>query len=252
MGPLTDTFVVQPLPLVVSEIHFHPLAPGAALATDFEFVELLNRGSDAVILTGYQVRGGIEFEFTATNAVRELAPGARVLLVRRHAQFVTRYPNSAPLIAGEYLGALSNGGNRLALFGPVEEPGFDFSYDDRWEPFADGVGYSLVLRDEATANENLGQRAAWRASALVDGSPGFPDEASAHPVLRVNVAQVSPAGIRLQFFAATGHNYAVEAASTVTAPNWQIVALESGGPFRSVEVLLPENGAVQFVRLREP
>ena len=42
--------------------------------------------------------------------------------------------------AGEYSGGLANNGNRLILVGPFLEPVFDFTYDDNWQPLADGFG----------------------------------------------------------------------------------------------------------------
>jgi hypothetical protein len=163
--------------LLFTEIMFHPAAaPAGSTNTDldFEFVELKNTSTAPLNLTGFSLSGGIQYTFTAASGVTSLDPGARVLLVRNRAAFLARYPGTTGL-AGEFTGDLSNRGNRLVLLGPLQEPISDFAYEDAWAPLADGVGFSLVLRNEDTAPGALGQATAWRQSARAGGSPGAAD-----------------------------------------------------------------------------
>jgi hypothetical protein len=176
-GLTTATYYNVVPPLLFTEIMFHPAnAPAGSTNTglDFEYVEFKNAGSKPLNLTGFTISGGIDYAFTATSAVTSLAPGARVLVVKNRTAFVSRYPN-ATNVAGEYRGALSNEGDRLVLTGPLGEPVSDFSYDDKWAPLADGVGFSLVLRNESASADALNDPSAWRQSAVPGGSPGLLD-----------------------------------------------------------------------------
>ncbi len=184
------TFIVTPPPLILTEIMFHPQVPAGSSesAGDFEFLELKNISNHDLDLTGYHFTDGIEFNFTTNNTVRTLAPGARILLVRNQTAFLRRYPGVAN-IAGEFAGALADEGEHIALAGPVEEPIFDISYGDKWQPLADGYGFSLVLRDENIPPSELGNPASWRLSAALGGSPGGVDPA---PPARVVISEVQP------------------------------------------------------------
>src|SRR5262249_26123072 len=113
-GPSTATFIVNPLPLNVTEIMYHPPPAGPTSTNDaeqFEYVELQNAGATALDLTSVRFTSGIQFNFTG-SAVTALAPGATVLVVRDRAAFVSRY-GERPNIAGTYAGALDNNGERL-------------------------------------------------------------------------------------------------------------------------------------------
>jgi hypothetical protein len=175
-GPVAATFVVTPPPLVVTEIMFHPTVPAGSTSrpSDFEFIELKNVGAVSVDLAGFHFNDGIQFRFTSTSAVASLAPGARVVLAKNLTAFKERYPGVVHAV-GDYTGSLSEGGERLRLFGPLEEPVVDFVFEDDWYPLADGHGFSLVLRDETTPAHLLGLNASWRLSVELGGSPGQPD-----------------------------------------------------------------------------
>ncbi|HVY71461.1 MAG TPA: lamin tail domain-containing protein, partial [Verrucomicrobiae bacterium] len=194
-APVTTVFTVEPPPLALTEIMFHPADPpvGSPFGKeDFEFLELKNISGHALDLPGYHFTNGIQFRFAATNSVTRLAPGERLLLVHNRLAFATRYAGVAN-IAGEYAGALSNGGNRLTLAGPLGEPVFDVEYGDQWEPLADGFGFSLVLADEAVPPNQWNQAASWRLSGAVGGSPGGVDrQASPVPRVLVNEALAHP------------------------------------------------------------
>jgi hypothetical protein len=127
-------------------------------------------------LAGYHFTHGIEFTFTSSSAVRSLAPGQRVLLVKNWGAFQAGYPGVTN-VAGEFIGSLGNAGNRLTLVGPLEEPIFDVDYSDSWQPLADGFGFSLVVTDETTSPSDVDSPTRWRLSARLGGSPGTTDPA---------------------------------------------------------------------------
>ncbi len=186
-GPVVDTFYNTMPPLLVTEIMFHPPAPPAGStnsAGDFEFIELKNTSNHSLSLVGFQIAGAVSFTFPANGPLTTLGPGGRTLVVHNRAAFLTRYP-TAPGIAGEYTGQLSNGNGHIRVIGPLQEPVSDFAYDDGWAPLADGFGFSLVLRGERIPPDRLGEPASWRLSAKVGGSPGTPDPlpVSVQPVL---------------------------------------------------------------------
>ncbi|MBI5383509.1 MAG: immunoglobulin domain-containing protein [Verrucomicrobia bacterium] len=187
-GPAAATYMIAVPPLVITEIMYHPGRPPAGNTNDadnFEFVELANRSGSALSLIGFRFTNGIDFTFTATNSVTSLAPGGRVLVVANRASFLSRYPALAGLVAGEYTGNLNNGGERLALVGPMAEPIHDFVFDNKWFPATDGLGFSLVVVNENAALNTWTNQSQWRPSAFDGGSPGAPDAApvTVQPVL---------------------------------------------------------------------
>ena len=184
---LVDTEPASKSNLVVSEIHYRPLAPSEAeLAagfngrTDFEFAEFQNIGSKTIDLVGVQVTAGISFNF-AGSLIKLLEPGEHLLVVESIGAFTMRYGASAAArIAGKFAGGsrLANGGETItvvnALPPQAEQTIKSFTYDDvsPWPTSPDGDGFSLVLKTPAT-NPNHDVAANWQASAAIGGSPGF-------------------------------------------------------------------------------
>ncbi|MGJ8642226.1 MAG: lamin tail domain-containing protein [Luteolibacter sp.] len=185
------TFEVSDLsPLRVTEMMYHPAAgtSGDELNYDdeeFEFIELLNTGTESIGLSGTEFTGGIYFEFSEGD-VLTLAPGEYVVLVNNLEAFTARYPGAASLnIAGEYHGQfylpdaeLSNSGETITLTDSLGRTIQEFTYDDLWYPLTDGDGYSLTIVDPTADVSTWSTSTSWRASAAVGGTPG---EASEDP-----------------------------------------------------------------------
>jgi hypothetical protein len=176
-GSTIGTFVVATPPLAVTEIMYHPVASGTNDAEDFEFIELKNVGAQPLNLIGVSFTNGINFTFTATNAVTNLGPGQYLVLVANTAAFLSRYP-TVTNIAGQYNGRLDNAGERLYLQGALQEPILDFAYDNSWYPTTDGQGFSLVIRNEYAPFNTWTNPASWRPSVALNGSPGRADGAA--------------------------------------------------------------------------
>jgi hypothetical protein len=168
----------------VSELHYQPSPPSAQESTagfirrgDFEFIELLNIGQLTVSLDGVRFGAGLDFTFDATSPIRELAPGARVLIVSDPAAFALRYGANLPVAGTFQLGSgLSDSGETIELLAADGSTIRSFRYNDRnpWPEDADGRGPSLVLiRPEANPDHSLAQN--WRPSATAHGSPGSHD-----------------------------------------------------------------------------
>jgi hypothetical protein len=218
-GPVAGTYFTSRPPLICSEIHFQPRDEPEAAAGDFEFVELLNRGTETVDLTGYALRGGITFLFSPTNPPVRLAPGERTVLVRNLAAFNRRYPG-VTRIAGQFTGQLANEGDRLALFAPLEVPAFDFTYRASWWPLTAGPGHSLVPAEETLAGDPS-QAGYWRASAQPDGSPGKLDAASLPAPPSLGVRRGADDSVELGFLVPAGRAFELQAQSVLGQAGWQ-------------------------------
>ncbi len=173
-GVAVQTYLVSLPTLTITEIMYHPPPPPAGNTNDaenFEFIELKNIGNLNLNLVGVHFTNGIDFTFTATNAVTNLAPGNYIVLVKNLVAFQSRYP-TVTNVAGQFSGNLDNSGERLYLEGSLKEPFLDFSYNDSWYPATDGRGFSLVNRNENFSPGNGANPSAWRPSTAINGSPG--------------------------------------------------------------------------------
>jgi hypothetical protein len=189
-GPTIATFIIATPPLAITEIMYHPAPPasGTNAEGDFEFIELKNTGTQTLNLIGVRFTNGIDFTFTATNAITHLGPNQYLVLVRNQAAFLSRYP-TVTNIAGVFSGSLDNAGERLALEGALKEPILDFAFKDGWQPTTDGAGFSLVIQNESAAFHTWTNPASWRVSAALHGSPGRADPAAPNiPSILVNEA----------------------------------------------------------------
>jgi len=140
---------------------------------DFEFIELKNVGPDTLDLSSVSFTNGVAFHFGDSD-VTTLGPGAFVLVVKSRAAFESRYGSQlSSLIAGEYSGRLSNGGEEIRLEDFWNGTILEFEYRDDWHDLTDGRGHSLVVVDPVgTDAGDWGLEDTWQASASVDGSPG--------------------------------------------------------------------------------
>lgn len=183
--PAIGTYVVETPRLVITEIMYHPPDPSAGsqnVADDFEYVELRNVGNTPLNVNGFALSAGIEFTFPN----RVLAVGERVVVAKNQAAFNARYPGAAASVIGAYTGNLANDGNRLVLQGRLREPILDFRYNDNWYPVTDGLGFSLVIVDDAASLDTWGLASSWRPSGVPNGSPGSSDVAPTLPSVVIN------------------------------------------------------------------
>jgi hypothetical protein len=243
-GLVTATYFTQLPPLLITEIMYHPAKPALPDDTDadeFEFIELRNAGTSALNLVGFRFTNGIDFTFTATNAITTLAPGGYVLLVKNSGAFARRYPGVTN-VAGQFDGNLDNSGERIFLEGPLGEPIASFSYDDAWQPSTDGDGYSLVLANENLAPLDWSDSAAWRASSAINGSPGRADAAPILHARRVGENVVLAWNV---------NGCTLLSATNFPAASWtpvQGATLSADGFF---QVVVPADGTARFFQLRQ-
>ncbi len=156
--------------LRITEIHYNPAGD-----EETEFIELMHtgpEGSSPISLAGVRFTDGIEFAFSAETT---LAAGERVVVVRDLAGFEAAYGQGIN-IAGQYTGALDNGGETIALVDDVDAVVHSFAYNDNWYPESDGGGYSLTIADPLQELRLWDAADGWRLSEDRGGSPGIPDD----------------------------------------------------------------------------
>ncbi len=184
------TFYVQQdfTKLAVTEIMFNPLASGATVADEFEFLELKNTGSNAIDLSGLSFTTGFTYAFPAGAT---LAPGAFWVLARNPTEFAKRYPGIT--VRGTFSGRMDNGGEVLTVSHVLGGNAIVLEYNDNvpWPVAADGFGFSAVNRDPLSSPApESGEK--WRASAQIHGSPGMDDPVALMPIVLVNEVLANP------------------------------------------------------------
>ncbi|UCG56704.1 MAG: lamin tail domain-containing protein [Phycisphaerales bacterium] len=167
-------FAVGPVAqsLRISEVMYHPLDTGGPDDPNTEYIELVNTGSEVINLSLARFTNGVDFTFGDTD----LAPGAYTLIVKDTAAFEAKYSPGKP-VAGQYTGSLANNGERIELQDAAGQVIHNFRYRDSWYDITDGLGFSLTVNDPAVLREPnaLSDKALWRPSAHIHGSPGEDD-----------------------------------------------------------------------------
>ena len=174
----------------ITEVQYNPPTPSVSEEAagfddndDFEFIELVNRGNDNIVLTGAKLQRvdvdgdseGVDFDFS-NSSISTLAPGERVVVVENREAFEARYGDDVR-IAGQWSGGLNNNRELLTLVAYDGSVIQQFSYNDNglWPERADGKGSSLVIND---TTEDYNDPRSWRASVRWAGSPGAESEAA--------------------------------------------------------------------------
>ncbi len=98
--------------VVINEIMYDPISGD----NDDEYVELYNQGAESVDLSGWRLRGGIDFDFPDGA---QIAAGGYVVVARDAARLQINYAQlDASNTFGDYNGRLGNGGDRVKLSKP--------------------------------------------------------------------------------------------------------------------------------------
>ena len=158
------------------------LAPAQPLQDSPEsWVELFNRSSNTVDLTGWRLDEGIDYRFAAGKT---LAPGGYLVVAKDVAYLQALYP--ALDVVGPFTNKLSKTSDLIVLKDASNNPANSVRYFDggRWPEAANGGGSSLELRDpwadnaqpEAWAASDEGAKSSWtwftnRAAAVASPQP---------------------------------------------------------------------------------
>ncbi len=145
--------------LVINEIFYHPPEDRGG-----EFLELFNRGDDALDVSGFRFDKGIDYAFPPDTVIA--AGGFLVVagdpdLIREHHDIDA---------FGPWAGQLADAGENLRLVDRAGNPVDEVRYHDggRWSRWADGRGSSLELIDPLQDNAVA---SAWEASDERDKAP---------------------------------------------------------------------------------
>ena len=152
--------------LVISEIMYHS---AAADDRPDEFIEIYNENIDPYDLSGYSLCNGVDFVFPRGTYL----DGKTFLVVcADEAHIRAKYGIDNTI--GNYIGSLSNGGERVTLCntGGVEVTSVRFNDRGQWAAGADGTGHSLELRGPYRDNDDADS---FRLSREIGGSPGEPN-----------------------------------------------------------------------------
>ncbi|HMJ90841.1 MAG TPA: lamin tail domain-containing protein, partial [Candidatus Acidoferrum sp.] len=123
-----------------------------------KWIELFNRGGNAVDVTGWTLAGGIDFSFPTNTTI----PAGGYLVIADDVPLIqAKYP--AATVLGPIAGNLSGSSDRILLKDAAGNPADEVEYhDDRpWPGHANGFGSSLELRDARADNS---RPEAWAAS----------------------------------------------------------------------------------------
>lgn len=188
-GPVESLYLVNETyataaDLRVSAICYNPLAPdaseaaalSAAVAGDFEWIELKNVGSGAVNLDGVSLGEGAPVAKVTLPAFT-LAPGARGVIVKDSAAFALRYGSAAAArIIAEWPGdgSLDNAGEAVHVYDRSAGVIAELSYDDEdgWPERPDGDGSALEYIGAGNLTADYENPLNWKASDAIHGSPG--------------------------------------------------------------------------------
>jgi hypothetical protein len=179
----SSRFTVDSVPatsqnLAIAEILYNPVGANQAEIDAgfddgdfFEFIRLENFSRENIDLSSVRFTDGIIFDFSE-SFVRVLGPGEKLLLVKSIDAFRIRFGTDFDgLIAGEYSGQLSNGGEQLRMIGQEDSLIHEFLYDNSspWPDLADLDGHSIQVIDR---RGDHGDPANWKISGSQGGSPG--------------------------------------------------------------------------------
>ncbi|MHA3775157.1 DUF7453 family protein [Verrucomicrobiota bacterium sgz303538] len=140
--------------IVINEIMYDPPASHAG----GEFIELYNKNAAPVDLTGWRIRGGVDFDFPAGTIINA---GSYLVIARSREYMAQVYPGVSVL--GEWSGTLKNDGDLIRVidnFGNLADE-VDFRPGGDWPLLAAGQGSSMELLNPAMDNSRA---SAWRDS----------------------------------------------------------------------------------------
>jgi hypothetical protein len=152
--------------IVINELMYHPISND----DNDQFIELYNRGTNTVDLSGWKFVAGVNFTFAPGTVI---ASNGYLVVARNMTNLLAKYANlNAGNTRGDFGGALAHGGERVALAMPefdvttnnqgeqitntLEVVVDEVTYTDsgRWSKWSDGGGSSLELIDPR-ANHRL-------------------------------------------------------------------------------------------------
>ena len=187
---------IPPSSIIISEIMYHPYHNVLTYEPENlgqEYIELFNRGTGAVNLSGWRFSNGVDFNFPEVT----IPAGQRLVVAADVNIFKAKYPGVNNVVGG-WTGKLRNKGEKIELadedgmiidrvkyadegdwavreLGPVD----NYHRGWVWSDAHDGAGKSLELINPAMPNE-YGRN--WAASNVNGGTPGTLNSVNANNI----------------------------------------------------------------------
>ena len=149
--------------LVFNEVHYNPSDD----LSESEWIEFHNLNGVNVDVSGWKLRGGVDFDFPEGTVVE----GHGFLLIAADPDSRNLSGKSA---LGPFQGSLNNGGELLRIEDRDGRIMDTLAYDDSgdWPVGPDGSGVTLAKLNQETANSEPKN---WVAARYVGGTPGLPN-----------------------------------------------------------------------------
>jgi hypothetical protein len=144
--------------IVINELMYHPYENNDTL----EYIELYNRGNEAVDISGWSFDEGVDFVFPIGTV---LQANNYLVVAKDYRAINKRYRITN--VVGDFLGTLDNDGERVELVDTIGNVVDEVRYaaGGRWPVWAAGWGSSLELIDPWQDNSTP---SAWAASDETD------------------------------------------------------------------------------------
>jgi len=251
--PGTTNAPMRQTDVVINELMYAPIS----LNDDDQYVELYNRGTNAVNLGGWQFVSGIGFTFPPNTMI---PPDGYLVVARNAARMAGNYANlNAGNLVGNFSGKLSGNGERVALAMPdtvisVGKTGqlatntFYVTLDEvtygtggRWPEWSSGGGSSLELIDPRAdrrqapnwAYSDETHKAAWTlisATGTIDNGNVAADE------LQIILQGAGECLVdNVQVLDANGNNLIANSTFETGAAGWTAEGTESGSGLETSE-----------------
>ncbi len=137
--------------IVINELMYNPISGN----DDDQYIELYNKGTNSINLSGWQFTSGVTFTFPANTVI---SPNGYVVVGKNIDNLFASYTNlNSSNTYGNYSGKLSHNGELVVLAQPesffgtntiyVEEDEVAYGTGGRWGEWSSGSGSSLELID---------------------------------------------------------------------------------------------------------
>ena len=148
--PGTNNSAIVVGDIVINELMYDPISGNDA----DQYIELYNKGTNAVNLAGWQFTAGVTFTFPSVT----IAPNGYLVIAQNMTNLFAKYTNlNSGNTVGNYSGKLSHSGELLVLAMPqtlytntiilVAEDQVAYGVGGRWGEWSSGGGSSLELVD---------------------------------------------------------------------------------------------------------
>src|SRR4051812_5092013 len=125
LDPLEPRLLLAAGDVTINEIMYN----SASAETADEYVELYNKGTTPVSLSGWRLAKGIDYTFANTT----IGAGSYLVVAANLARFAQKYP-AVSNVVGDWTGTLSNSANTIQLLGATgqEIDRVDYADDGDW------------------------------------------------------------------------------------------------------------------------